>query len=81
MPYAQTTALVNEMVNLEGKIVDNKVKLKEHAGMRKDRFSSLEYNYYVAQQIGLEMRRSDSQIKNSILDILSSSMRKSSIFK
>jgi len=81
MPYAQTTALVNEMVNLEGKIIDNKVKLKEHAGMRKDRFSSLEYNYYVAQQIGLEMRRSDSQTKNSILDILSSSMRKSSIFK
>ena len=81
MPYAQTTALVNEMVNLEGKIVDNKVKLKEHAGMRKDRFSSLEYNYYVAQQIGLEMRRDASQTKNSILDMLSSSMRKSSIFK
>lgn len=80
MPYAQTTALVNEMVNLEGKIVDNKVKLKEHSGMRKDRFSSLEYNYYIAQQIGLEMRRNASGDKQSILDILGSSMRKSSIF-
>ena len=81
MPYAQTTALVNEMVNLEGKIVDNKVKLKEHAGMRKDRFSSLEYNYYVAQQIGLEMRRNSQKSQKTILDILEASIRPSSIFK
>lgn len=81
MPYAQTTALINEMVNLEGKIVDNKVKLKEHAGMRKDRFSSLEYNYYIAQQIGLEMRRNSDRGNQTVLDILSSSMRRSSILK
>ena len=81
MPYAQTTALVNEMVNLEGKIVDNKVKLKEHSGMRKDRFSSLEYNYYVAQEIGRENQRRANQDNKSLVDLLASSIRKSSILK
>lgn len=81
MPYAQTTALVNEMVNLEGKIVDNKVKLKEHAGMRKDRFSSLEYNYYIAQTIGRELTRKNDETTKSLLDLIGGSIRKSSIIK
>jgi len=81
MPYAQTTALVNEMVNLEGKIIDNKVKLKEHSGMRKDRFSSLEYNYYVAQEIGRENQRKGNQDKQTLVGLLASSIRKSSILK
>lgn len=81
MPYAQTTALINEMVNLEGEIVGNKIRLKEHSGMRKDRFSSLEYSYFVAQTIGRESQRKNDESTKSMLDILSSSMRKSSIFK
>lgn len=81
MPYAQTTALINEMVNLEGEIVGNKIRLREHAGMRKDRFSSIEYNYYVAQLIGRDAKKRVDGATKTILDILSSSMRKSSIFK
>jgi len=45
--YKQTTNLINEMVNLE--LVDiEKIKLKEKAGKRKDRFSSVAYgNYFI----------------------------------
>ena len=47
MPYIQTSLLINEMINLEHEINNNKVKLKERSGMRKDRFSSLEYSYWI----------------------------------
>ena len=47
LPYVQTSLLINEMINLEHEINNNKVKLKERSGMRKDRFSSLEYSYWV----------------------------------
>jgi len=56
LPYVQTSLLINEMINLEHEIVNNRVKLKERAGMRKDRFSSLEYNYYVTQQLALKLK-------------------------
>lgn len=56
LPYVQTSLLINEMINLEHEINNNKVKLKERSGMRKDRFSSLEYNYWVAQELGLKLR-------------------------
>jgi hypothetical protein len=81
MPYAQTTALINEMVNLEGEVVGNKIRLREHAGMRKDRFSSVEYNYYVAQLIGREASRKNDETTKSLLDLIGGSIRKSSIIK
>lgn len=56
LPYIQTSMAINEMINLEHEINNNKVKLKEKSGMRKDRFSSLEYSYYVAQQLGIKLR-------------------------
>lgn len=56
LPYVQTSLLINEMINLEHEIVNNRVKLKERPGMRKDRFSSLEYNYYVTQQLSLKLK-------------------------
>jgi hypothetical protein len=56
LPYIQTSFLINEMINLEHEIVNNKVKLKERTGMRKDRFSSLQYNYYVTQQLALKIK-------------------------
>ena len=56
LPYVQTSLMINEMINLEHEIVNNKVKLKERPGMRKDRFSSLEYNYYITQQLALKIK-------------------------
>ena len=46
-PYVQTTALVNELINLEYQIVSSNVKISEKGSARKDRYSALAYcNYY-----------------------------------
>ena len=53
MPYIHTTLLVNELVNLqtEQKAGTNSVRVYEKSGMRKDRYSSLSYNIYVAKEL------------------------------
>lgn len=51
MPYIHTTLLVNELVNLEYETKNNVIRVKEKSGMRKDRYSSLSYNIFVAKQI------------------------------
>lgn len=48
-PFIQTTALINEMVNLEYETRNGFIKIKETNGNRKDRYSSLGYaNYYAS---------------------------------
>ena len=51
MPYIQTTLLVHELVNLKYEATGNLVKVKEKSGARKDRYSSLAYNYWVMCQL------------------------------
>lgn len=51
MPYLSTTLLVNELVNLNYEIRGSVVRVHERSGMRKDRYSSLAYNIYVAKEI------------------------------
>ena len=55
LPYIQTTLLVYELINLEYEIRGTNVKITEKAGMRKDRYSSLAYNYWVQCQLEREM--------------------------
>ena len=52
--YIHTTLLVNELVNLEYETKNNVIRVKEKSGMRKDRYSSLSYNIYVAKTIERE---------------------------
>lgn len=56
-PYIDTTLLVNELINLKHDESSGLVKLSERTGMRKDRYSSLSYNYYVATMLEREVRR------------------------
>ena len=51
MPYVHTTLLINELVKLQHEESGGRVRVFERSGMRKDRYSSLSYNYYVALQI------------------------------
>lgn len=51
MPYIQTTLLVDELTKLQHEESSGKLKIYERTGMRKDRYSSLSYNYYVATQL------------------------------
>lgn len=51
LPYINTTLLIDELVKLEHEEVGGKIRVHERAGARKDRYSSLSYNYYVAMQL------------------------------
>lgn len=51
MPYIHTTLLIDELTKLQHEESGGKIKIFEKAGMRKDRYSSLSYNYYVALQL------------------------------
>ncbi|WP_196032705.1 terminase large subunit domain-containing protein [Flavonifractor plautii] len=68
MPYVHTTLLINELVKLQHEEVGGKVKIHEKSGMRKDRYSSLSYNFYVATQLEsrLSKRMNDGFNMNDI---------------
>lgn len=57
MPYIHTELLIDELVQLQFEENNGKVRLFERSGMRKDRYSSLSYNYYVATQLEAKLRR------------------------
>ena len=51
MPYIQTTLLVYELISLESETKGVNIKIIEKSGKRKDRYSSLAYNYWVMCQL------------------------------
>ncbi len=67
MPYINTTLLINELVNLQHDETNGKVKIFEKSNMRKDRFSSLSYNYYVALEIERKTMRRNNFGGNDVL--------------
>ena len=67
-PYMNTTLAINELINLETELKGNYVKVKEKSGFRKDRFSSLSYNIWLANR--LEKETKTDQSKKSIQDII-----------
>ena len=70
LPYINTTLLVDELTKLQHEESGGKIKVFEKSGMRKDRYSSLSYNYYVATQLETKMRRKNniaSDISNAFM--------------
>lgn len=65
LPYINTTLLVNELINLQHEINGDKIKVYEKHGMRKDRYSSLAYNYYVALQLEQKLNKQRAYDSNS----------------
>lgn len=51
LPYIYTTLLIDELTKLNHDESSGQIRITERSGMRKDRYSSLSYNYYVALQI------------------------------
>ncbi len=51
MPYVHTSLLSNELINLEYEARGAIISVKEKGGARKDRVSSVGYNYWVMKQI------------------------------
>lgn len=56
MPYIQTTLLINELINLTHDTSNGLIKVKEKTGMRKDRYSSLQYGYALLQELSKGLR-------------------------
>ena len=61
LPYVQTSLAVNEMINLEYEVLNNRVKLKERTGMRKDRFSSIQYNNAIIQELNTKLKPKNTE--------------------
>ena len=57
MPYIHTTLLVNELINLEYETKGVNIKVYEKTGMRKDRVSSVGYNYWVQCQLETKLKK------------------------
>lgn len=60
MPYINTTLLIDELVRLQHEEASGRIKISEKAGNRKDRYSSLAYNYYVAIQVENKLNKRNS---------------------
>lgn len=67
-PYVHTTLLIDELVKLQHDESSGKVRVKERSGMRKDRYSSLSYNYYVSLQLEAKLgrKRNDNYSANEV---------------
>lgn len=59
MPYMNTTLLINELINLKYEPKSNMIRVYEKAGFRKDRYSSLAYNYWLITQLELQLNEED----------------------
>lgn len=68
LPYTNTTLLINELIHLQYEDTNGLIKIMEKSGMRKDRYSSLSYNYWVACQLEKSIRKRSSS-EDSVKDI------------
>lgn len=68
-PFLQTSLMINELINLEYEVKGTNVKIKERSGMRKDRFSSLEYNIFISQELARNLKPR-SQSATNLADLL-----------
>lgn len=70
MSYIHTTLLINELIKLETVPNGAYIKVREKSGMRKDRYSSLSYNIYVANQLERTKIKNKSNNKEDSLKII-----------
>ena len=68
-PYIQTTALVNEIINLEYKIVNGFIKVEEKSTATKDRYSSLAYGNYLAKLLEAKLLKNKNKNKSAFISL------------
>lgn len=69
LPYVQTTLLVNELVNLEYATTGKDIKIKEQYDKRKDRYSSLSYGNFIANELERKIKTRRKNNKNVVFDM------------
>lgn len=65
LPYVHTTLLIDELTKLQHEEKDGYVRMFERSGKRKDRYSSLAYNYWVACQVENKMRKKSASLPST----------------
>ena len=63
LPFVNTGLMVNELVNLDYEATNNVIRVHEKPGARKDRYSSVSYNYYIATQIERALSKNNAKTK------------------
>lgn len=78
LPYIHTSLLINELINLEYESKNNVIRVKERPGMRKDRYSSLSYNIYVAKALERKLIAENSKktIQNLVFQFRAPQIKK-----
>lgn len=71
LPYAQTTLLVNELINLEHEVRGTNIKITERPGMRKDRYSAIMMNNKICQELALKLKPASSDFSKEIYKMFS----------
>lgn len=66
-PYVQTTLAIYELIKLEHEVKNGEIRVREVSGMRKDRYSSMAYNYWCACQLELGLKPK-TESTQSLLD-------------
>lgn len=57
LPYVNTTLLVNELINLKHDETSGYIRISKAKNKRKDRYSSISYNYWLACQLEEQLER------------------------
>jgi len=81
LPYIQTTFLIDELINLSHDTSNGMIKVKERAGMRKDRYSSLQYGWYVVQELSKKLKPKRQQTTNLVSQLTIRPARRLSSFE
>lgn len=79
IPYLQTTMMEYELIKLDSEVNNGKIKVKELSGMRKDRYSSIAYSFWCANQLELKLKPQEST--SDLLSKLASQIRPSTLIK
>ena len=66
MSYIQTTFAVYELIKLDHEVKNGNIKVKEVDGMRKDRYSSIAYNFWCACQLELKLKPKNNNTQNLV---------------
>ena len=62
-PYAQTTAMINELINLDSQIYNGFIRIRERGRNRKDRYSSLSYGNFLAKILERDLKKTKKRSK------------------
>ena len=79
LPYVQTTMAEYELIKLDSEVKNGKIKVKEISGMRKDRYSSIAYSFWCANQLELGLKPKGSS--SDLLTKLTSQIRPSTLLR